>query len=283
MGENSPCMTCHGQKAFLLGEARAAGLAVPPAFVLPATHETSLSAQIAQLEAATHRSLGDPDNPLLLAVRPSAELQAGGMAPAILNVGMFEAAVPALAARLGERAALDIYRRVIQSFGSGVLGVDVDEFEYAMHDALRLAGCDDETELGADHLRGLIDTCRDLIESETGSAFPEDAHEQLDLAVSAMRKSWRSPRARTRRTALGSDPDVDLAVIVQAMALGVGQTVCGAGYADMRDEATGHWHLSGRYLPQAQGDEVLMGLRTPHVITRAERDQLGLRVPALED
>ncbi|MGD1924983.1 MAG: pyruvate, phosphate dikinase [Paracoccaceae bacterium] len=276
-------MTCHGQKAFLLGEARAAGLAVPPAFVLPATHETSLSAQIAQLEAATDRSLGDPDNPLLLAVRPSAELQAGGMAPAILNVGMFEAAVPALAARLGERAALDIYRRVIQSFGSGVLGVDVDEFEYAMHDALRLAGCDDETELGADQLRGLIDTCRDLIESETGSAFPEDAHEQLGLAVSAMRKSWRSPRARTRRTALGSDPDVDLAVIVQAMALGVGQTVCGAGYADMRDETTGHWHLSGRYLPQAQGDEVLMGLRTPHVITRAERDQLGLRVPALED
>ncbi|MEL6998718.1 MAG: hypothetical protein AAFP68_10705, partial [Pseudomonadota bacterium] len=73
MGENSPCMTCHGQKAFLLGEARAAGLTVPPAFVLPATHETSLSVHIQHLEAATDRSLGDPDNPLLLAVRPSAE------------------------------------------------------------------------------------------------------------------------------------------------------------------------------------------------------------------
>ncbi|MEM9059489.1 MAG: pyruvate, phosphate dikinase [Pseudomonadota bacterium] len=283
LGGTAPCVACHGQKAFLLGEARATGLTVPPAFVLPPMSNGALASQIERLEQAVGRTLGGVEDPLLLAVRPSAELQAGGMAPAILNVGMSEAAIPAVAASLGERSALDLYRRVIQSFGSGVLGVDVDEFEYAMHDALRLAGCDDETELGADQLRGLINTCREVIESETGAAFPEDAHEQLRLAVDAMRKSWQSPRARTRRTALGANPDVDLAVIVQVMALGIGQPGSGAGYADMRDEASGQWHLSGRYLPQAQGDEVLMGLRTPHVITRGEREQLGLRVPALED
>ena len=277
-----PCVAAHGQKAHLLGEAATAGLNVPPGFVLPAGIEMA-PATLERLQTHCNLALGDPDRPLLVSVRPSASMRAGGMAPAILDVGMCEAVLPAMADRLGERTALDLYRRAIQSFGSGALGVEGDEFEYAVHDALRLAGCETESELEIGQLREIVDTCLQLIEDETGDPFPQDPKAQLDLAIRAMRKAWMGRRAQMRRVAMGGEAEADLAVIVQVMAMGLGATPSGAGFADLRDEATGEAVLTGRYLPQAQGEDALMGMRTPHVLTSRERDSLGQKIMALED
>ena len=278
-----PDACLHGQKAYMLGQAAAAGLDVPPGFVLPANCDADPWAALEHLQQHSNAILGDADHPLLVSVRPSAGMRAGSMAPAILNVGMHEAALPALAERFGKRGAVDIFRRAIQSFGSGALGVEGDEFEYALHDAMRLAGCESETELSEDQLHLLAQTCQQLIEDETGEAYPQDTHRQLELAISAMRRAWTGNRARMRRVAMGGEADAELAVIVQLMAFGVGDAPSGAGFADLRDEATGAAMLTGRYLPQAQGEDALMGLRTPHVLTSAERESLGLHVPALEE
>ena len=267
----------------MLGQAVAAGLDVPPGFVLPSNCESDPTAALDLLQQQCNAVLGDAERPLLVSVRPSADMRAGSMAPAILNVGMHEGALQALSGRFGKRGAVDIYRRAIQSFGSGALGVEGDEFEYALHDAMRLAGCESETDLSEDQLHLLARTCQQLIEDETGEAYPQDTHRQLDLAIEAMRRAWTGRRAKMRRVAMGGEADADLAVIVQLMAFGVGDAPSGAGFADLRDEATGAAILTGRYLPQAQGEDALMGLRTPHVLTTTEREALGLHVPALEE
>lgn len=280
---NAPVEAIHGRKAYLLGEAAAAGLSVPPAFVLAPTFAGDIFAVLEHVSEACGASLGHESHPLLLSVRPSAAMAAGGMAPAILNIGMCEAVLPALSMLMGERTALDLYRRAIQSFGSGAMGIEGEEFEYALHDALRLAGEDSETDLSGAQLRELATTCQQLIEDESGDAFPQDTHQQLEWSVRAMRKAWMGKRARTRRMAMGGEADADLAVIVQVMAIGLGQAPSGAGFADLRDETTGQVSLTGRYLPQAQGEDALMGMRTPHVLTAAERERLSLNIPALQE
>ena len=190
MPGTAPCTELHGRKAHLLGEAAAAGLSVPAGFVLPASFQGDVSQAMEALQAHCKAVLGDPDQPLLVSVRPSASMAAGGMAPAILDVGMCEAVLPAMSARIGARAALDLYRRAIQSFGSGAMGVEGEEFEYALHDALRLAGEDSETELDEKQLRALAETCQRLIEDESGEAYPHDPHAQLTRAIASMQKAW---------------------------------------------------------------------------------------------
>ena len=138
------------------------------------------------------------------------------------------------------------------------------------------------TELTADQLSRLAQNCLDLLEDETGSPFPQDPHAQLDDAITGLHTAWSSRRARLRRAAMGADPEAGLAIIVQAMAMGLGQEA-GAGFADLRDEATGSARLTGRYLDDAQGEDAILGMRTPTVLTRAERDALGLSHPALEE
>ena len=279
----APCNAMHGDKACLLSEAVAAGLSVPAGFVLPPSFDGEVTSALEVLQRHCGASLGDSDSPLLLSVRPSAAMAAGGMAPAVLDVGMCEVVLPAMSARIGERAALDLYRRAIQSFGSGAMGIEGEEFEYALHDALRLAGEDSETELGEKQLRALAETCQRLIEDESGESYPQVPSVQLNRAIAAMQKAWMGRRAKLRRVAMGGEADADLAVIVQVMALGVGQAPSGAGFADLRDEVTGEINLTGRYLPQAQGEDALMGLRTPHVLTSVERKDMGLHIPALQD
>jgi pyruvate,orthophosphate dikinase len=289
-GEPAPAEAVFGQKAALLGEAAALGLPVPPAFVLsPATLADAaatgiaLSRGLARLESATGRRLGDAEKPLLLAVRPSAEGGAGGVAPAILNIGVCHDVVPGLAAERGERVARDLYRRLVQSYGSTALGIEGEEFEYALYDAMNLAGVESETDLGPDHLAELSGTCLRLIEEEAIEPFPDDAHAQLEGAVAAMMRVWASPRAVTRRLARGQSEDAPLALIVEAMVLGLGPGISGAGIAHTRDETTGARRLTGRFLEQAQGEEALMGLRTPAVLTVAERLDQGLRERSLEE
>ncbi len=277
-----PTAAVHGEKAALLAAAHAAGLPVPPGFALPPGWEGDPAAALARLEDAAGRRFGAGDDPLLLSVRPAAELPAGGMAPAILNIGVTSATLPALAARHGERIARDLHRRLIQAYGAAALGVEGEEFEYALHDALRYAGCESETELNAAQLAELADTCLKLIAEAGAGPFPDDARAQLDGALSALPALWDGRRATARRVALGA-ADAPLGIIVQSMVLGLGDGPCGAGVAQLRDEATGEPCLTGRYLSQAQGEDALMGLRTPQVITTEERRALGLHEPALEE
>ena len=279
----APRETVHGSKAALLAVAAKAGLPVPAGFVIPAEAGAAPLAALSRLEALEGATLGDPEHPLLLSVRPSAPLSAGSVAPAVLDIGVTTATLPALARKLGERTAHDLHRRALQSFGAGALGVSGEDFEYALHDALRLAGTDAESDLDAAQLASLAATCAGLIEDEAGEPMPDDAHAQLERAIAGLAAGWTSRRARNRRLAMGHDPDQPLWIIVQAMRLGVGSEACGAGFAEFRDEATGEARLGGRYLTEAQGEEARMGLRTPRVLTRGERETLGLHDPSLEE
>ncbi|MEM7742901.1 MAG: pyruvate, phosphate dikinase [Pseudomonadota bacterium] len=272
----------HGEKAYLLAKAAAAGLDVPPAFVLPADWGGDVGPALAKLEAAAGAKLGDPERPLLLAVRPAAEMAAGGVAPAILNIGVTTQTLPALRACLGERVAQDLWRRLIHSYGAGALSVEGEEFEYALHDTLRVAGATSEAALSATCLADLAQASLALID-DAGEAFPDDPRAQLDGALAALPQAWGSRRAKLRRQAMGADEDAPMVLIVQAMALGLGPTPSGAGVADLREEASGAPCLTGRYLDQAQGEDALMGLRTPMVLLAEERAARGLHVPALED
>ncbi|HUV32356.1 MAG TPA: PEP-utilizing enzyme, partial [Devosiaceae bacterium] len=279
----------HGEKAAWLSRAAALGLPVPPAFVIPMTLIANLDAAcpaidaaLARLEAQAGARLGDETTPLLISVRPSAPGGGGGATPSILNIGVSQATLAALAKRHGEHIAHDLYRRLIQSYGAGALGIEGEDFEYALYDAMKYAGVESETELSTANLDELARVCLTLIEDE-GGAFPQDARAQLHGAIGAMAAAWDSPRAKLRRTALGHGNGAGLSLIIQAMVLGLGQQPSGAGVAHPRDETTGERRLSGRYLSSAQGEEALMGLRTPTVLTIAERQAEGLSEPSLEE
>ena len=278
----APSAEVHGEKAALLATAANAGLPVPPGFVLPTDFDGDLRVPLARLEQATGRTLGAADAPLLLSVRPSAAIGAGGVAPAILDIGINSASLAGLIAEHGDRVAHDLHRRLIHSWGTGAKGVEGEEFEYALHDALRFSGARSETELTPDQLISLAETCLQLIEDETGEPFPDDPLTQLQSAITGLQAAWSSRRARLRRLALGVDEKMPLAIIVQQMVLGLG-TNAGAGFADLRDEASGEPHLSGRYLDDAQGEDALMGLRTPMVLTAEERHKMGLQHLSLQE
>ncbi|HUF57817.1 MAG TPA: pyruvate, phosphate dikinase [Thermohalobaculum sp.] len=288
----------YGEKAHWLSRAAALGLPVPRAFVLPGgtvrrlaealdggqaeEAHALLDRAIGRLEAASGRRLGDPERPLLLSLRPSAA-GGGAAAPAILNIGMAEATLPAIEAEHGARTAQDLYRRLIQSYGAGALGVEGEDFEYALYDKLKDDGIDGETELGAGQLAELAAAFLALIEADGEGAFPQDARGQVAGAIAAMARAWDAPRARTRRLAKDLAEDAPLALIVQEMVMGLGPEPSGAGIARLRSELTGETGLSGRYLAQAQGEEALMGLRTPLLLTRAEQTPSGPPERTLEE
>ncbi len=289
LGEHPLTPEAHGEKAAWLGRMAALGLPVPPGFVIPAAlvpdpdaARPQVEAALAELELRTGMALGDPDRPLLVSVRPSAPGGGGGSAASILNIGACAATLPGLARQVGDTAARDLYRRLIQSYGTGALGIAGEDFDYALVDAMKTAGAGSEIALSAPDLDRLAGTFLALIE-EAGARFPQHPRDQLFGAVAALTSGWNSPRARLRRTARGHDADAALSLIVQAMALGLGAAPSGAGVAHSRDEASGGRRLSGRFLSAAQGEEALMGLRPPAALTRAERVAEGLDEPALEE
>ncbi len=283
-----------GAKAARLASLLRAGLPVPPGFALSTAAgariaadgagglAAGLAAAIARLETAGARSLGHPDRPLLLSVRASAGEGASG-APAVLNVGLNAATETGLAARVGLRAARDLRRRLIQSFAPAALSVDPEALEHALHDRLKAAGAPDEAALDAADLARLIADFEAIVEDEAGEPFPDDPREQLERALAAAAAAWASPRARILRRARGDDPEAGLGFVVQAMALGLGPGLSGAGVAQLRCEKTGAPGLTGRWLAQAQGEDALMGLRTPAMVSAGARRAAGLRAPALEE
>ncbi|MDH3667200.1 MAG: pyruvate, phosphate dikinase [Paracoccaceae bacterium] len=277
-----------GAKAAWLSRAAELGLPVPPGFAVPASMTAdpagagdALAAALTELEAKAGARLGDTQNPLLISVRGSAP---GGIGapPTILNIGVCETTLPGLARLYGGHVAQSLYRRLLQSYGAGALGIEGDEFEYALFDAIKYAGAETEDELSAENLEELTRTCLRLIEDE-GESFPQDPRDQLMGALGALAGAWSNPRARMLRAANGQDEEAGLPLIVQAMVMGLGAEPSGAGIAHPRDEVTGARQMNGRYLTAAQGEEALMGLRTPTVLTRAEREAEGLSEPSLEE
>lgn len=265
-----------GVKAARLARLAATGAPVPAGVALtPDADEDAILKALSHFDEAT--------KPLLLSLRSSPIDEAAPGAPSILNIGATADATQALSARIGARAALDVRRRLIQSFAPAAMGADPEAFENALFDQMKLTGADSEDELDEAGLAALIAEYLALVEDETDAAFPETPEEQMVMAVGAMRRAWNAPTARILRQARGADPEAGQALILQEMALGLGPGLSGAGVASLRSEETGAVGLHGRFLMQAQGEDALMGLRTPRLLTRAEQTANRQSQPTLEE
>ncbi|MEU7474054.1 pyruvate, phosphate dikinase [Streptomyces sp. NPDC044984] len=265
-----------GGKGSNLAEMTRLGLPVPPGFTLtteacraflatgsePAGLWEEVSAHLSALEASAGRLLGQPDDPLLLSVRSGAKFSMPGMMETILDIGLNDGSVLGLAKVSGsERFAWDSYRRLVQMFGSTVMGVDSSSFERSLALMKDLRGVRDDVHLTASDLAELVETYKNLIHLETGDRFPQSPAEQLRRAVLAVFESWNGERARLYRRREHIADDLGTAVNVQRMVFGNLGTDSGSGVAFTRDPATGRPGLYGDYLPDAQGEDVVAGIR----------------------
>ncbi|MFI6348898.1 pyruvate, phosphate dikinase [Streptomyces sp. NPDC050560] len=265
-----------GGKGANLAEMTNLGLPVPPGFTittaacklfletgdLPAALSDEVSAHLAALEAAMGKKLGAEDDPLLVSVRSGAKFSMPGMMDTVLNVGLSDASVGGLAAQAGdERFAWDSYRRLIQMFGETVLGIDGERFHDALEDAKHAQGARADTDLGADALKQLVEVYKKIVRAETGADFPQEPRAQMDLAVRAVFSSWNGERARLYRRQERIPHDLGTAVNIVSMVFGNLGPDSGTGVAFTRDPATGHQGVYGDYLQNAQGEDVVAGIR----------------------
>ena len=265
-----------GGKGANLAEMTKLGLPVPPGFTIsteacraylaeggePEGLADEVTEHLATLEEAMGRSLGDADDPLLVSVRSGAKFSMPGMMETVLNVGLNDESVRGLARRSDdERFAQDSYRRLLQMFGSTVLGIDSEHFSSALDDLKRARGAAADTDLDAEALAELVTTFKKVIADETGEEFPQDPRTQLDLAVRAVFDSWNTDRAVLYRRQERIPEDLGTAVNVQAMVFGNGGDDSGSGVAFTRDPANGDQGVYGDYLQNAQGEDVVAGIR----------------------
>jgi pyruvate, orthophosphate dikinase len=226
------------------------------------------------LERKTGKRFGDSADPLLVSVRSGAAVSMPGMMDTILNLGLNDDAVEGLAkATDNPRFAFDSYRRLIQMYGEVVAGIAAHRFESALSDLKEDRGVQQDVELDANDLRELVATYGRIYDEETGSAFPQDAREQLGRAVKAVFESWDTPRAQVYRRAHRIPDDLGTAVNVVQMVFGNKGASSGTGVAFTRDPSTGEPGLFGEFLADAQGEDVVAGIRTPEPI-EAMRDRL---------
>src|SRR5262245_27980775 len=224
---------------------------------------------VARLQERAGKRFGDPADPLLVSVRSGAAISMPGMMDTILNLGLNDVAVEGLAAATGNpRFAFDSYRRLIQMYGEVVDGVDGHRFEQALTDLKAARGVTQDVELSADDLRGLVATFREIYEQDTGSPFPQDAGAQLRRAYRAVFDSWNAPRAQVYRATYDIPDDLGTAVNVVQMVFGNrGDRSC-TGVCFTRDPSTGERRVYGEFLQNAQGEDVVAGIRTPEPIER---------------
>ncbi|MFF6995511.1 pyruvate, phosphate dikinase [Streptomyces sp. NPDC008313] len=275
-----------GGKGANLAEMTRLGLPVPPGFTItteacraflasggePAGMSEEISEHLSAVEAAAGRLLGRPDDPLLLSVRSGARFSMPGMMETILDIGLNDESVCGLAEVSGSRRfAWDSYRRLLQMFGSTVMGVDPSHFERALARLKDLRGVPDDVHLGASDLAELVQTYKNVIRVETGEDFPQSPAEQLHRAVLAVFESWNGERARLYRRREHIPDDLGTAVNVQRMVFGNLGADSGSGVAFTRDPATGRPGLYGDYLPDAQGEDVVAGIRNTVPLTELER------------
>ncbi|NUR09016.1 MAG: pyruvate, phosphate dikinase [Nocardioidaceae bacterium] len=266
-----------GGKGANLAEMTNLGLPVPPGFTistdacraylaegdLPAGLDAEVTAHLERLEKTMGRRLGQPDGPLLVSVRSGAKFSMPGMMETVLNVGLNDESVQGLAALADgdERFAFDSYRRLLQMFGTTVLGIDAEEFTEALDGLKEKVGAEADVDLGVDDLRDLVATYKTVVEKHTGSPFPQEPREQMDLAIRAVFDSWNTDRAVLYRRQERIPEDLGTAVNVQAMVFGNGGSDSGSGVAFTRDPASGHQGVYGDYLQNAQGEDVVAGIR----------------------
>lgn len=288
-----------GGKGANLAEMSAIGLPVPAGFTITTevcgwfyahgkTYPAALKAQvdqaIAAIESTMGATFGDAENPLLLSVRSGARVSMPGMMDTVLNLGLNAETVEGLAKRSGDaRFAWDSYRRFIQMYGDVVMGVPHHEFEDIIEQQKRDDDVTQDTEISADGWRAVVSAYLDLVEREAGRAFPSDPHEQLWGAIGAVFGSWDTPRAVSYRAIHDIPHDWGTAVNVQAMVFGNMGDDCATGVAFTRDPSTGENYFYGEYLVNAQGEDVVAGIRTPQSLTIRGREREGSTLPSMEE
>ncbi|MEU6369124.1 pyruvate, phosphate dikinase [Streptomyces sp. NPDC046931] len=293
-----------GGKGANLAEMTNLGLPVPPGFTItteackvyldsgeePAALRDEVSAHLAALEERMGKKLGQADNPLLVSVRSGAKFSMPGMMDTVLNIGLSDKSVQGLAQQAGDdRFAWDSYRRLIQMFGKTVLGVDGELFEDALEKAKETKKVTDDTQLDAADLKKLVTRYKKIVKTEAGRDFPQDPREQMDLAIKAVFDSWNGDRAKLYRRQERIPHDLGTAVNVCSMVFGNLGPDSGTGVAFTRDPASGHQGVYGDYLQNAQGEDVVAGIRNTVPLAELERidkksyDQLMQIMETLEN
>ncbi|GHE55009.1 pyruvate, phosphate dikinase [Streptomyces cellulosae] len=276
-----------GGKGANLAEMTNLGLPVPPGFTItteackvyldsgeePAALRDEVSAHLEALEQRMGKKLGQADDPLLVSVRSGAKFSMPGMMDTVLNIGLSDKSVQGLAKQAGDdRFAWDSYRRLIQMFGKTVLGVDGELFEDALEAAKAAKKVTVDTELEAADLKKLVTKFKKIVKTECGRDFPQDPREQMDLAIKAVFDSWNGERAKLYRRQERIPHDLGTAVNVCSMVFGNLGPDSGTGVAFTRDPASGHQGVYGDYLQNAQGEDVVAGIR--NTVPLAELEQI---------
>ena len=288
-----------GGKGANLAEMSSIGLPVPPGFTIttelctyyydndhsyPDILTQQIQTALARIETETGRQFGSADNPLLLSVRSGARASMPGMMDTVLNLGLTDESCDGLATQSGDaRFAYDSYRRFIQMYGDVVLEVDHGLFEDTLDDMKMDKGVVSDTDLTADDLKALVASFKQIVLDETGEPFPQDPNTQLWGAISAVFASWMNQRAITYRRLNDIPASWGTAVNVQAMVFGNMGDDCATGVAFTRNPATGENQFYGEYLINAQGEDVVAGIRTPLPLTLEAKQQGGHDALSLEE
>ncbi len=276
-----------GGKGAGLAEMTNAGLPVPPGFTITTEACTAYYssgekfpegmwdealAALARVEQATGKKFGGGDNPLLVSVRSGAKFSMPGMMDTVLNLGLNDETRKALAALTGnERFSFDAYRRFIQLFGKIVLGIDSEKFEHKFDEHKKSLGVVEDTHVPAEALAELIEDYKAIVKKETGKEFPTNPLKQLELAIKAVFASWNGRRAKDYRRINKIDDSLGTGVNVQTMVFGNMGEDSGTGVAFTRDVSTGAKELYGEFLQNAQGEDVVAGIRTPKKIAELKQ------------
>jgi pyruvate,orthophosphate dikinase len=288
-----------GGKGANLAEMSALGLPVPPGFTItteacthyyanerayPATLKGEVAAGLARVEELTGRKFGDAANPLLVSVRSGARASMPGMMDTVLNLGLNDATVEGLAKLSGDRRfALDSYRRFIQMYSNVVLGLDHHMFEEILDDHKDSLGVTIDTALGPDNWAKVIEDYKAAVERDLGKSFPQDPQDQLWGAIGAVFSSWMNDRAKFYRRMHDIPESWGTAVNVQSMVFGNMGDTSATGVAFTRNPSTGEARLYGEFLVNAQGEDVVAGIRTPQALTKITREEMGEKAPSMEE
>ncbi len=288
-----------GGKGSNLAEMASLGLPVPPGFTIttevcthyydhgheyPSDLKDQVEVALKQIENSMGMEFGSADNPLLVSVRSGARVSMPGMMDTVLNLGLNDVTVEGLAKKSkDERFAWDSYRRFIQMYGDVVLGVDHHDFEDILDTYKRDEGLSQDTDIPAEGWKEIVASFKELVERELGKPFPSDPKEQLWGAIGAVFSSWMVPRAITYRKINEIPANWGTAVNVQSMVFGNMGDDCATGVAFTRDPATGENYFYGEYLVNAQGEDVVAGIRTPQSLTIQGREKEGSDMPSMEE
>ncbi len=278
-----------GGKGANLAEMVSLGVPVPPGFTITTEQcieyqktqqlsdelKSEVKEALAKVEAVMGKKFADPADPLLFSVRSGARVSMPGMMDTVLNLGLNDETVKGLIANGGsERFGYDSYRRLVQMYGDVVMGVEGEKFEHAIDAIKEKAGAKLDTDLSVDQLKEMIATFKEIVAKETGQSFPDDPFEQLYGGIAAVFKSWNVPRAEEYRRINRIPHDWGTAVNVQTMVFGnLGETSA-TGVAFTRDPSTGENFFYGEFLINAQGEDVVAGVRTPQQLNNMGRDHL---------